>query len=105
MTDEKKARILTSVQLINLCAELIGIEYQNDLVDSRFKQPAVNNHSKRIREGAQAIKTHLASIATNKDKEFFSYDYSIEMHRLITQVLQMPVEEIRGINDQLEANQ
>lgn len=104
MTDEKKARILTSVQLINLCAEIIAIEYQNDLVDSRFKQPAINNHSRRIKEGAQAIKTHLTSLATNKDKDFFNYDYSVEMHRLITQVLQMPAEQLRGINDQLESN-
>ena len=101
MTDQKKARIFQSVQLIAVMAELIGIEYQIDLTDSKIN-PAINNHSRRIKESSEAIKTHLSSIVNNKQRDFISNEYSVEMHRVMSYFICMPIENIRDIMDKIE---
>ena len=102
ITTEKASRIIKSMQIIAVLAECISIEFQSDLVDTKFKNPAVNNHSKRIRESAEAIKLHLSSVVKNKDRDFFGYEYAAEMHRLVTHFSGMDIKQIADFMDGIE---
>lgn len=103
LPEDKILRVLKSAQNIALLAECISVEFQTDLVDTRFRQPAINQHSKRIRDSIEAIKIHLAGMVKNKDREFFSYDYAVEIHRVIDYFSNMSVEQVRDFMDRVEA--
>ena len=102
MTPEKTNNILTSLQNIAVLAECIGIEFQQDLCDTRFKNPAINQHRKRITESAEAIKTHLASVIKNKDREFFGYQHAVEFHRAVTFFAGLDYLQLREFMDGVE---
>lgn len=67
-TPEKEKRVLEYVQFVAVCAELIKVEYQDFMIDLRFKNPVINNHSKRIVESADQISKALSSISYNTDR-------------------------------------
>lgn len=96
---ERKVRLLESLQLIGSLAEMIKIEFATDLVDSKFKQPAVNNHAGQIIRSAGAITNHLASVADLKDREAFTYEYGVEMVTLIKHFSHYPTHKLREFNE------
>lgn len=100
-TLERKVNLLENVQFIGLMASLIQVEFQSNLVDSKFKNPAVNQHAKRIKESSHAIEVHLSSIVNLKDRESFAYSVSTEMIELIKHFLNYPPEKIREFMDRI----
>lgn len=102
---EKQADLLKSVHIIGVCARLIQIEFANDLVDTKFKQPLVNQHAKRIAESSQQIKSALNSPHMPfkvKSQEYMDYDYALQMHRIISYFTDMGLEKITEFADGLD---
>lgn len=96
-SEARKKALLTSVQVIGLLAECIQVQFQNSLVDSKFKNPAINQHSKRIKESSEAIKLHLSSIATLPNRDQFTYDYAVHMTALIELFLHHTPEQLEEL--------
>lgn len=105
ITEEAVANLLEHVQLIGLSAEIIKIEYQSRLVDTRFKNPNINNHAKRIKESANMIQTHLASLTYNKDREFFEYEYCVQLHRVLKHFMQLRIDQLETFMEGIEKMQ
>lgn len=101
-TPEKSERIFKSMQNISVFAEFIGMEFQIDLTDTKFINPAINQHSKRIKESATSIQTHVGGVIKNKDKEFFTYEYCTALYELFTYFTTMPLEGIQDTLNQIE---
>jgi len=102
-TEQRKLALLKSMQVIGLATEIISIEYHDALVDSKFKNANLNNASRLIKQSVQSIKTHMASITNIKDKEFYEYEYSLEIHRLLRLTCGLDISEIQAINNALES--
>lgn len=100
---EKKIKdILHSVQAISALAECITIEFYNDLVDHKFKQPILNQKSKRIKEYADDIKK-LCTVHTKVlDKEYMEYEHSVAMHRLFKWFCLLDANQINEYMDRVE---
>lgn len=104
-TLQRKVDLLENTQFIGLMASLIRVEFQSNLVDSRFKQPAINQHGKRIQESAKAIEVHLSSVVDLKDRESFNYEFAPEMIELIKYFSRYPAEKIREFMDGIQRMQ
>jgi N-formylglutamate amidohydrolase len=94
ITDEAIADLLEHTQFIGLCSELVKIEYANRLVDHKFKNPSINQHASRISQSAEMIQIHLASLTFNKDREFFSYAYCVQLHRILKHFMQLTIDQM-----------
>lgn len=101
-TPEKEKAVLDYVQFVAFCAEMIKIEFQMDMCDIRFKNPTINNHAKRIIESAEAISRSLTSISTQSDRESFTYNDSLEFHRIIKHFSMYPSSKIGELMDLIE---
>ena len=104
VTPDKAVRIVKSLQLFYILAELIKMEYYNDLVDAHFKNPAINQHAKRIKESAVAIQVHVASVlkqntAGNLDA---TTEYIGELYRLLDHFVGMDIESITEFLDGID---
>ncbi|GAA4338655.1 hypothetical protein GCM10023149_48770 [Mucilaginibacter gynuensis] len=105
MTPERMNRIKSSVQFMLIMAEMIQIEYQQDM-DVRFKNPQVNQFAGRIIKDAQAIHFHLK----NNDKvniqisdSEFVEEYGIELHRVFKFFIGLPLSQVKEVMDNLES--
>lgn len=106
MTDKKRADIIKSVQVMGVLADMIVIEYQNDLIDTTFKNAIVNQKAKRIRADAKAIKVDLSSnqrVNIRFNDENFIEDYACNLHRVLTFFIGLPSEQISEVMDNLYA--
>jgi hypothetical protein len=104
VTPEKAYQIVKSAQFINVCAEMIKTEYSLDLVDTRFKNPAVNQHASRIKESANAIQLHTASIIQYKngvDRDYTT-EYSNNLWRILHALIGLDLEHLEEHADYLE---
>lgn len=102
---EKQSDLLKSVHIIGVCARLIEIEYANDLIDTKFKQPLINQHSKRIKESAEQIKKALNSPNNPfhvKSKDYMDYEYSLQLYRVIDFLTDMGLEKITEFADGMD---
>lgn len=97
-TLERKVNLLKSVQMIGLLTTMIQHEYDIALVDSKFLNPNINNHSRKIRESAQAIHTSIAEVAFIKDPRFFNEEYATEIDELLTNFVDHSIEDLRALN-------
>lgn len=102
LTQQRAERILKSAQIIGAALEVISIEMQMDLTDTRFKNPTSNNHLRLIKQSLNGIKSHLNTIVYAKDKEELEYDFGIEIHRLLTHFAGYETEKLRDFNDRIE---
>lgn len=102
LTPKKAQALFLSMQTTAILAELISIEYHNVLIDTKFKNPAINQHAKRIKESSEAIRLHLAALLDTKDREFFAYDYCVELSVLFKFFTTMPLEQIQDTIKQIE---
>lgn len=102
VTEKRALRILQSAQIIGVALEVISIEMQMDLTDSRFKNPTANNHLRLVKQSLKGIKSHLDSIVYAKDKEELEYDFGIEMHRLFTHFAGYDTQHLKDFNDRIE---
>lgn len=98
-TLERKVRLLESLQLIGTLSEMIKIEFQSDLTDSKFRNPAINNHAGQILRSAEAISKHLASVANLKDREAFTYEYGAEIIQTVKHFSHYPTDKLRAFNE------
>lgn len=103
LSEQKITRILKSTQIIEVLAECIKIEHMNDLIDTKFRQPAINSHAKKIKESSQAIQTHLSFLVKNKDKGFFADEYALEIHRVLSHFIGLEITQIREFMDSLDS--
>ena len=101
--EERIYPILKSVHTIGVLAEMIGIEYQNDMVDTKFKQPTTNQHAGRIRESVKQIGKDLAFQFKVQDRNALSYDHAIELHRLVSHFIDLGVERTKEFMDLVDA--
>lgn len=85
--------------MIGTLAELIRVEYQIELVDTRFKLPEINNHAKQILRSVKAIKEHLGAISYCKDREDMEDNFAAEMHVLVKYFSKYPTDKIREFNE------
>lgn len=103
MISEKQAiRILKQAQIIGTLNSCMGIEVMQDLTDIRFKHPTLNNHRRRLKEAIDGISTHLGAIVQVKDRDEFDYEFSIEMHRLVSHFCGLSTEQLRGFMDRVD---
>ena len=100
MTEEKKARIYSSVQFMAVMAEMIKLEYMSDMVDAYFKNPIVNNFAKRISSDAKDIQANLRrneKVMINfQDLEFIE-EYAAELLQLFHFFIELPLSQIKEI--------
>lgn len=101
-TPEKEKRVLEYVQFVAVCAELIKVEWQQELIDVRFKSPQINNHARRIVESAEQITKSLSSISYNTDREEFNYNTVLQVHRMLKHFFQYPTSKIEELMDLIE---
>lgn len=102
-TDKRIPRILKTIQLISLLAEIAKIEIQHDLTDTKFKNNrSLNNHVRNLKQAANSIQTEMSAFGKLKDREEFSYNYAIEMHRLISYFSMLTSEQIGQFMDNVE---
>lgn len=102
ITDIKIKRILHHCQTIGMLADCIGIEFQQDLVDAKFKDPRINNHARKIKESIAQIKLSLASKVKVLDREFMEYEHSTECHRMLSYISTMDTNQLKSLNDGFE---
>lgn len=102
ISEEAILNLLEHVQFIGTAAEMIKIEHMSRLVDHRFKNPVLNNHAKKIKESAAMIQTHLSSLTYNKDREFFEYDYAVQLHRVLKHFIGLSVQQVEEFMDSVE---
>ena len=102
ITQDRSHRILKSAQTIGVALEVISIEMQMDLTDTRFKNPTTNNHLRMMKQSLQGIRSHLNTIVYAKDKEELEYDFGIEMHRLFTHFVGYNTQHLKDFNDRIE---
>ena len=102
LTQETKYNVLKSLQVIALAAEMVLIERQIYIHGQKFSNSAINFAAKKIKDGAESIHQHLSASINNKDTEFFRYEYSLEIHRLLKLTCGLDISEIQAINNALE---
>ncbi|WP_285011244.1 hypothetical protein [Pedobacter faecalis] len=82
---------------------MIKIEYQTDLVDTKFKQPSVNNHAGRIKQSADQIGLDLAFAFKVTDREELTYEHAVELHRLLSHFIALGVDRTREFMDAVDS--
>lgn len=101
-TEEKKYRLLKSVHMIGVLAEIIKVEYTCDLVDTRFKQPSTNNHAKRILESTNQIQKDLAFQFKCMSRDELTYEHALQLHRLLDHFIDLGIERTTEFMDLVE---
>lgn len=99
---EKEQRILRHVQVMSVLASCMEIEYMNDLVDMRWKDPNMNNHIRRIKESLEQIKKGLNFKYKIKDKELMTIDHPVQVHRLFNYFSTMDTTQLSELMDAYE---
>ncbi len=103
MNEEKVKRILRHCQIMNVLVDVMGIEMQYDLAVTKFTDPRVNNHIRRLKESLEEIKKNLAYLVTAKDREFSLYGHATEVHRLFRYFGTMDSTQLSEIMDAYES--
>lgn len=103
MIPEKEQRILQHCQTMGVLANCIEIEFMQDLVDARWKDPNLNNHVRKLKESLRQIKLGLAYKFKVKDQELMDNELSPQVHRLFKYFSTMDVNQLRDIIDAYEA--
>lgn len=98
MTDKEK-RILNHVQNMSVLATCMDIEFHNDLVDYKFKEPTMNNHIRRIRESLEQIKKGLSFKYKVTDREFMTYVHAGAVYRVFDYFSTMDTDQLNSIMD------
>lgn len=100
--EEKTKAVLKSVQTINFLADLILIEYQQELVEKPYSLPVLNMKAKRIKQDATDIKKELSRIARVLHPEE-TEEHMFEMWRVMNYFSLMSVVQLKDFMDRIEA--
>lgn len=103
LTPIRKKRIIKSVSFMAIMAEMIKMEYLQDM-DTRFKNPQVNMFAGRIVKDAKAIQLHLATndkVNIRFNSMDFIENYAGELHRVVQFFIGLEVAQIHDIMNQL----
>lgn len=101
LTNERKARIFHDTQSVAILAEVIQVTHSINLVDTNFKNPAINNLASRIRKDAEAIQLHCSSLIKFKDRSF-TEDYAAEIHVITEFLFTMSIDQLREFREGVE---
>lgn len=101
VSEEKKNRILASVQHLAVMSEMIGIEYQTEM-DALFPDPYLNNLTNRIGTDCLAIASRIknGNLPKFEIKDADHADeYAGELHRLFKLFIGMELSKIVELLD------
>mgnify|MGYP001593996056 FL=1 len=102
MNEEKVKLIIRHCQIINTLMDCVDIEMTYDLSATKFNDPRINNHVRRIKESVDQIKKALSYIVTVKDREFSNFEHSPQVHRIFRYFATMDTKQLSEIMDQYE---
>lgn len=102
MTPERLYPILKSTHMIGVLAEIIKVEHQSALVDTRFKNPNLNNHAKRILDSANQIQLDLRAKFDCMKREELTYEHALQLHRLLDHFIDIGIERTTDFMDGLD---
>lgn len=95
LSEQKQFDIVRSIQMIGVMAKMIDVEFHQHIVDTKFRNPIINNHARKIKESTeQIIKLLTQSGALLKDQEKFDYEYVLNLYKIFEHVTQMSYEQI-----------
>ncbi len=100
---EKEKRILRHVQTMSVLTTCMQVEYMQDIVDARFKDPNMNNHIRRIKESLEQIRKGLSFKYKVIDRDFMENEHGLVMHRLFTYFSTMETSQLDSIITAYEA--
>jgi len=104
ISEEKALQLIKSLQFILVCSQLVLTEFDMDLVDTRFKNPNLNNFAKKIKDNAEFIQLHLRSIIKPKsgnDREY-TIQYINELWRILHHFIGMDIAQLEEYADGLD---
>lgn len=91
----KQFELLRSVQLIGVMAQMIDVEFQKHFIDTKHRNPIINNHAKRIKESSEAIGRLLKQSGfAPKDGDKFNYEYVLNMYEVFEHFTTMDYEQL-----------
>lgn len=102
---EKQADLLKSIHILGILSRCMEIEFANDMVDTKFKSPNINNHNRKIKESLTAIKSTINSGLQPfkvKSQEYMEYDYAVQMYRVIDHFTDMGLDVITEFMDEVD---
>lgn len=92
---EKQYQILRSIQLIGVMAQMIDVEFQKHIIDTKHRSPIINNHARKIKQSTDAIIGLLKQSGfTPKDSEKFNYEYVLNMYEVFEHFTMMDYEQL-----------
>lgn len=100
--EKKVIDFMRSVQFILASIGTIEVEWQMYMVDYKFKSPNMNNHLKRMRESMREVKRHFANFVQVKDQDEFSYEYTVQLHRVMALFSGLHTDQLSEYADGLE---
>jgi hypothetical protein len=103
MSDEKVYPILKSTHMIGVLAEIIKVEHHVRLIDVRFKNPNLNNHSKKIVESANQIQVDLRAKFDCMKRDELTYDHALQLHRLLDHFIEIGIERTTEFMDLVDS--
>lgn len=102
MTPERLYPILKSTHMIGVLAEIIKVEHRDRIFDTKFKQPLLNNHAKRILESANQIQLDLRAKFDCMKREELTYEHALQLHRLLDHFIDIGIERTTEFMDGLD---
>lgn len=103
LTVEQAYQILESTHIISVLAEMIKVEHQIKIFDTKFKLPNTNNLANRIIEAANQIQRNTAIQFKLKDREKLTYNDAVQLHRLLTHFIEIGIERTEEFMDGVDA--
>lgn len=100
--EKKVIDFMRSVQFILASIGTIEVEWQMYMVDYKFKNANMNNHLKRMRESMREVKRHFANFVQVKDQDEFSYEYTVQLHRVMALFSGLHTDQLAEYADGLE---
>lgn len=92
-------RHIQTMQVLTVCME---IEFHQELIDKRWKDPHTSNHIRKLKESLEQIKKGLSFKFKVKDHELMNFEHPVQVHRLFKYFSTMETNQLSLIMDQYE---
>jgi len=99
-------RTQLSLQKMALLSRMSSMENQQEIVDTNFKIPNINNFARRISQDCRAIEQHLKTsgrLIVQVANEDFYDDYSAALWEVIDALAGLPLEDVKEVARDLQA--
>lgn len=101
-SEETLKRVLRSVQTMAVLADCMEIEMSEDLSFSKFADPNMNNHVRKIKDSIVALRAGINRLVKTPDQEFVTFEHSPQAHRLFKFFSTMSTTQLTEYLDLLE---